>query len=80
MDLSGITTYAVWVNKQGNKIPQNDEERAQCKTFSFANDLCNWCNAKGHKATIYAKAPWNKDEASKNGVIVNRDTKVEGKA
>ncbi|SLM34589.1 hypothetical protein LPUS_03426 [Lasallia pustulata] len=41
MDLSGITIHAVWVNKQGNKIPQNDEERAQRKTFCFANSLCN---------------------------------------
>ena len=50
------------------------------KTFCFANGLCKWCNAKGYKATICAKAPWNKDKASKNGVIVNKDTKVEGKA
>ena len=68
MDLS-----AIWTNASGNKIPQNDEEKLARREFCFKHGLCNWCNAKGHKATFCAKAPWNSDKAvSKDGVTIEK--------
>ena len=76
MDLNAATTkYAppVWTNTQGNKIPQNDEERQARREFCFAHGLCNWCNAQGHKATFCAKAPWNSGKTvSKDGVTIEK--------
>lgn len=76
MDLNAATTRntpLVWANAQGNKIPQNDEERKARREFCFTHGLCNWCNAKGHKATVCAKAPWNSDKTvSKDGITIEK--------
>ena len=74
MDLNAATTkHLVWTNAKGNKIPQTDEERKARREFCFKHGLCNWCNAKGHKATFCAKAPWNSDNAvSKDGVTIEK--------
>ncbi|KAG9242018.1 hypothetical protein BJ878DRAFT_577746 [Calycina marina] len=50
--------HPVWVVKGENTVPANKEERAAHRQFCLANGLCNWCNAKGHKATFCAKASW----------------------